>query len=293
MCFRYMRMFENFFFPQNQDNDTDFMPLLSIDEDDEAQGDEAYPTILPILALKNTVLFPGIVIPITVGRDKSIKAINHAYDDNRLVGVLSQRDTKKENPSADDLYKLGTVARIIKLLRMPDGTTTAILQGRARFNMQEMLSEDPFMQASTEIVAYEELEEELKFQAIIASIKDMARQIIELAPNIPSEAVTMLQNINSDSFLLNFIASNLGNDVASKQAVLEEDNLLVKAETILELMDSELQLLELRDQIESKVRTDIEKQQRDFFLHQQMKTIQEELGPKSTRARITSLIRTL
>ncbi len=282
-------MFEQFFFPQNTDGDTDFMPLLSIDEEDERQQDEAYPTTLPILALKNTVLFPGIVIPITVGRDKSIKAINQAYDDNRLVGVLSQRDTKKENPSVNDLYTIGTVARIIKLLRMPDGTTTAILQGRTRFALQEMLSEDPYMKANTEVLTYIEVEEDLKFQAIISSIKDMARQIIELAPNIPSEAVTMLQNINSDSFLLNFIASNLRTDVSTKQAVLEENDLLVKAEVILEQMDNELQLLELRDQIETKVRTDIEKQQRDFFLHQQMKTIQEELGQNPQEQELQAL----
>lgn len=282
-------MFENFEFSQRIDNETEFMPLISIDEEDESQYNETYPDILPVLALKNTVLFPGIVIPITVGRDKSIKAINEAYDNDRLIAVLSQKDVKKENPLVDDLFTVGTVAKIVKLLRMPDGTITAILQGRSRFQLEELTQESPFMKGRITVLEYIEAKDEMRLEALVASVKDMARQIIDLAPNIPSEAATMLRNISSNSFLLNFIASNLGSGIKKKQRALEENNILVKAELILEQMDGELQLLELRDKIESKVRTDIEKQQRDYFLNQQLKTIQEELGENPQQAELIAL----
>lgn len=282
-------MFENFEFSQRIDNETEFMPLISIDEEDESQYNETYPDILPVLALKNTVLFPGIVIPITVGRDKSIKAINEAYDNDRLIAVLSQKDVKKENPLVDDLFTVGTVAKIVKLLRMPDGTITAILQGRSRFQLEELTQESPFMKGRITVLEYIETKDEMRLEALVASVKDMARQIIDLAPNIPSEAATMLRNISSNSFLLNFIASNLGSGIKKKQRALEENNILVKAELILEQMDGELQLLELRDKIESKVRTDIEKQQRDYFLNQQLKTIQEELGENPQQAELIAL----
>ena len=271
-------MFKNFFFPKNIETEGEFMPLLSIDEDDSTQEIDQYPEILPILALKNTVLYPSIIIPITVGRDKSIKAINDAYDNDRLIAVLSQRDSKVELPKVADLYTKGTIARIVKLLRMPDGTTTAILQGRARFELTEMLEVEPFMKGKVQVLPTHDVKDEMRFQALVESVKDLAKQIIELSPNIPSEAVAMLKNINSKNFLLNFIASNLGSKTEIKQKILEIDDQNTKAEYILQQMDNELQLLELKDQIESKVRTDIEKQQRDFFLNQQLKTIQEELG---------------
>ncbi len=271
-------MFKNFFFPKNIENEGEFMPLLSIDEDDSTQEIDSYPEILPILALKNTVLYPSIIIPITVGRDKSIKAINEAYDKDRLIAVLSQKDSKVESPKVGDLYTKGTIARIVKLLRMPDGTTTAILQGRARFELTEMLEESPFMKGKVQVLPTHDVKDEMRFQALVESVKDLAKQIIELSPNIPSEAVAMLKNINSKNFLLNFIASNLSSKTEIKQKILEIDDQNHKAEYILQQMDNELQLLELKDQIESKVRTDIEKQQRDFFLNQQLKTIQEELG---------------
>ncbi len=282
-------MFENFHFSNKIEGETEFMPLVSIDEEDESQYNESYPDVLPILALKNTVLFPGIVIPITIGRDKSIKAINSAYDEDRLIAVLSQKDVKKENPQSGDLFQIGTVARIVKLLRMPDGTITAILQGRNRFQLNEVVDEKPFMRGSISILKYIDAEDKMRFQATLASIRDMARKIIELAPNIPSEAAGMLRNISSDNFLLNFIASNLNTNIKKKQRVLEENDLTEKAELILEQMDSELQLLELRDQIESKVRTDIEKQQRDYFLNQQLKTIQEELGQNPQQEELKAL----
>ncbi len=259
------------------DKEGDFLPFISIE--DEAEGrKEEYPANLPVLALKNTVLFPGIVIPITVGRDKSIKAIQKAYEDGKRIAVLSQREAKTEDPSVLDLYAIGTVAKILKLLKMPDGTTTAILQGRQRFSLVEMIKEDPYLLGQISPVEEETPKNQLEFDAIIASIKDIAQQIIELSPQLPSEAVVMLKNINNGAFLLNFITSNLNIDVHLKQQILEINDPADKAEVLLEQMDNELQLLELKDKIESKVRTDLEKQQKEYFLNQQLKTIQEELG---------------
>ncbi len=259
------------------DKEGDFLPFISVDEDAMNRKDE-YPESLPILALKNTVLFPGIVIPITVGRDKSIRAINKAYEEGKLIAVLSQKDSQTEDPSLEDLYAIGTVARIMKLLKMPDGSITAILQGRQRFGLDELLSESPFLIGKITVVNDNEPKNQMEFDAIISSIKDLAQQIIELSTQIPSEAVVMLKNINSGSFLMNFITSNLGINVAAKQDILEISDLARKAEVILEQMNNELQLLELKDKIESKVRTDLEKQQKDYFLNQQLKTIQDELG---------------
>jgi ATP-dependent Lon protease len=286
-----MRMFENWMMTQQSDDEPDFVPLFSLEEDDEAKIDEVFPDTLPILPLKNTVLFPGIVTPITVGRDKSIRAVQKAYEENRYIGVLSQKDMKIEAPSARDLYRVGTIARILKLLKMPDGSTTAILQGRKRFQLDEMVTEDPYMLGQISTMDYEQPKNKLEFRAMISSVRDAAKQIIELSPQIPSEAVVMLKNINNDNFLLNFIASNLGIKVNEKQELLEINNLKEKASTILQHMDSELQLLELKDQIEAKVRTDIEKQQRDYFLSQQLKTIQEELGQNPQEEEVNELIR--
>ena len=272
-------MFKDFFFPQGIDEEGDFMPFLSMnDDDDEMNLKEDFPGTLPVLALKNTVLFPGIVIPITVGRDKSIKAVHHAYESGRLIAVLSQRTAKTEDPRMLDLFEVGTIARILKILKMPDGTTTAILQGRKRFSLEELTQENPFLSGKIKEIGTVKAENELEFSATIASIKDLAQQIIKLAPNIPSEASVMLKNIDNGAFLLNFITSNLGIDVPAKQQILEINDLSKKAEAVLIKMDNELQLLQLKDKIENKVRTDLEKQQRDYFLNQQLKTIQEELG---------------
>ncbi len=285
-----MSFLENFFIPQSIDEDGDFMPLLSVEEEEDIATGENFPEVIPILALKNTVLFPGIVIPITVGRDKSIKAINKAYENDRIIGVLSQKESQTEDPDTGDLYKVGTVARILKLLKMPDGTATAILQGRRRFSLSEMIEEDPYMVGKVSVLEETIPEDNLEFKALISTIKDKAKQIIQLSPNIPSEASVMLKNITNNSFLVNFIASNLGINNVKKQLVLEINNQKDKASAILGYMDHELQLLELKDQIESKVRGDIEKQQRDYFLNQQLKTIQEELGQNPNEAEILSLI---
>ncbi len=285
-----MNMFDNWLMPLQSDDEPDFVPIFSLDDDDERQG-EVFPDTVPILPLKNTVLFPGIVTPITVGRDKSIRAVQKAYDSDRYIGVLSQKDLKIEAPGPQDLYRIGTVARILKLLKMPDGSTTAILQGRKRFRLEEMLSDDPYMHGRISTLEYEQPKNKMEFRAMISSIRDAARHIIELSPQIPSEAVVMLKNIQNDNFLLNFIASNLGIQVNHKQDILELNHLKEKANYILTHMDSELQLLELKDQIESKVRVDIEKQQRDFYLNQQLKTIQEELGTNPQDEDINVLLR--
>ena len=286
-----MNMFDNWLMSQQSDDEPDFVPLFSLEDDDEAKQGEVFPDSLPILPLKNTVLYPGIVTPITVGRDKSIRAVQKAYEENRYIGVLSQKDVKIESPSTRDLYRVGTIARILKLLKMPDGSTTAILQGRKRFHLDEMVTEDPYMMGQISTLEYEQPKNKLEFRALISSVRDAARQIIELSPQIPSEAVVMLKNINNDNFLLNFIASNLGIKVSEKQEILEINNLKDKASAILHHMDAELQLLELKDQIEAKVRTDIEKQQRDYFLSQQLKTIQEELGQNPQEEEINDMLR--
>ncbi len=271
-------MFNEYFTSQGFDDDGDFLPLMTMDEENEPGSGESYPEKLPVIALKNTVLFPGIVIPITVGRDRSINAINKAYSEDRLVAVLAQRDQREEEPGKEDLYSVGTIARILKLLKMPDGTTTAILQGRKRFTLQSLNEEGRLLMGEIEVLEYIHPEENLEFEAIMSSIMDLAKKIIELSPNIPSEAVVMLGNIGNNVSLLNFIASNINAKIPIKQSILEQSNVVEKSKRILAEMNSELQLLELKDKIENKVRGDIEKQQRDYFLNQQLKTIQEELG---------------
>ncbi len=271
-------MFEEFFAQRGFEEEADFLPLISIDDEDESLPGDVAPEELPLLALKNTVLFPNIVIPITVGRDRSIKAINEAYEADRMVAVLSQREMDVEDPGAEDLFEVGTVARILKLLKMPDGTLTAILQGRQRFALREISRVDPFMVARLQLLEYTEPVNKTEFDALISTIQDLSQQIIDLSPNIPSEATVVLRNIKSPSFLLNFIASNMNAGLEWKQNTLEINDLHDKANHILVQLNNELKILEIKDQIENKVRGDIEKQQRDYYLNQQLKTIQEELG---------------
>lgn len=265
----------------SDESNNDFMPIFSVEADMNINNDEDFPSTIPLLALKNTVLFPGVVIPITVGREKSVKAVQKAYKGNKLIGVLSQKDSKIEEPSIDDLYKVGTVARILKLIKMPDDTTTAILQGRGRFELLELVSEEPYLEGKIEKLEEKPAKNKKEFKAFTASIREAAEEIVNLSPNIPKEASVMLRNIQDPSFFLNFVSSNLGIKVGAKQSILEIDQLEEKAEVILEHIDHERQILELKSQIEDKVRTDIDKQQRDYYLNQQLKTIQEELGQDS------------
>lgn len=281
-------MFDNIFFLSQLGDDSEFTPIMSLDDEDDGTQ-ETHPDTMPILALKNTVLFPGVVIPITIGRDKSINAVKKAHKDTKHLAVHSQKDIKNEDPSFDDLYQTGCVARIIKMIKMPDGTTTAILQGRSKVSLSYLSSEDPYLEGRFEVLYEVEPEDQMEFDALMSSIKDMAKRIIELSPQIPSEAVAMLDNMRNQSYLINFIASNLNLKVEEKQGLLEDADVMSRGRQVLKHLDAQLQLLELRSKIEDKVRTDIEKQQRDYFLNQQLKTIQEELGENPQQEQINEL----
>jgi len=272
------------------DSETEFIPLLS-SEDEEAMNTEDVPEVLPILPLRNTVLFPGVVIPITVGRDKSIKLIREFYKGNRIIGVLAQKDANVEDPEFDDLNKVGTVAYIIKILQMPDGSNTAIIQGKRRFAIRELIQSEPYILAS--VSAFEAPvnipADNGEFSALLASLKDLAIQIITKSPNIPSEAAFAIKNIESPSFLVHFISSNLNVDLTEKQKLLEIADLTECANRVLTLLTKELQVADLKQQIQDKVKTDLDKQQRDFLLNQQLKTIQEELGGSPNGQEINAL----
>lgn len=288
MKFDYQSIFEKLIFGMPGSDDSDLTPMISINEE-ETESEEAFPDVLPALALKNTVLFPGIVIPITVGRDKSIKAVQKAHGSDKLIAVFAQKKMNQEDPGFDDLYDTGCVARVIKLLRMPDGTVTAVLQGVNRLKLIEGIQESPYLEARVQAIKYEPVSDELEFEASIVKIRELAKKIIELSPQIPSEANVMLNNITNDVFLLNFISSNMNAEVEMKQKILEISNLNEKSKRILQQMHKDLQLLEIKDQLDLKVREDIEKQQRDYYLNQQLKTIQEELGQNPVEQEIGEL----
>jgi ATP-dependent Lon protease len=263
---------------QGIDEDAELIPLLT-PEDEEEMNKELLPETLPILPLRNTVLFPGVVIPITAGRDKSINLIKDANNGNKTIGVVSQKDAETENSEVKDINTLGTVARILRVLQMPDGNTTVIIQGKKRFEIAEVLTEDPYMTATIrEANETRPDQKDKEFLAIIDSIKDLAFKIIKDNANIPSEATFAIKNIQSNSFLINFVSSNLNLGVTEKQHLLEIPDLQERALATLKYMNVEFQKLELKNDIQSKVRSDMDQQQREYFLHQQMKTIQEELG---------------
>ena len=263
---------------QNIDEDSDLIPLMTSD-DEEAISKESLPKILPILPLKNTVMFPGIVIPITASRDKSIKLIKESNTDNKLIGVVSQKDSTIQTPGLNDIQSTGTVAKILRVLQMPDGNVTVIIQGKKRFSIEKVVSEDPYVKAEIkEIIEVKPSKENKEFAATIDSIKDIALKIIEENPNIPSEASFAIKNIQSDSFLVNFVCSNMNISVQEKYDILKTNDLHKRALTCLKQMNIELQRLSLKNDIQSKVRSDLDQQQREYFLHQQLKAIQEELG---------------
>ncbi|HEY9183830.1 MAG TPA: endopeptidase La [Salegentibacter sp.] len=263
---------------QEIDQDADLIPLMT-PEDEEEINKENLPESLPILPLRNTVLFPGVVIPITAGRDASIKLINQANNDSKIIGVVSQKDEEVENPRAKDINRVGVVARILRVLKMPDGNTTVIIQGKKRFKIEEVVSEDPYLTATiTEVPEARPATDNEEFSAIIDSIKELALQIIKGSPNIPSEASFAIKNIESASFLINFVSSNMNLSVDDKQKLLETNDLRERALATLRYMNVEFQKLELKNDIQSRVQSDMSQQQREYFLHQQMKTIQEELG---------------
>jgi ATP-dependent Lon protease len=263
---------------QEFDTEADLIPLLT-PEDEEEMNNEELPASLPILPLRNTVLFPGVVIPISAGRDKSIKLINDANAGNKIIGVVSQKNEGDEDPTKNDIHKIGTVARILRVLKMPDGNITVILQGKKRFEIDAVTSEKPYIKALVkEVEEKKPGKHDTEFLAILESIKELAIQIIKESPNIPTEATFAIKNIESQSFLVNFVSSNMSLSVTEKQNLLAINALKERALETLRFMNVELQKLELKNDIQSKVRFDLDQQQREYFLHQQMKTIQEELG---------------
>ena len=274
---------------QDFDENSELIPLMTT-EDEEVIKNESLPESLPILSLRNTVLFPGVVIPITAGRDKSIKLINDANKGSKVIGVLSQKDETVEDPKFEDLYRVGTVARILKVLKMPDGNTTVIIQGKKRFEIEEPVSDTPYMTAKIkDIKEIMPAVDHKEFKAAIESIKDLSLEIIKQSPSIPSEASFAIKNIESNSFLINFVSSNMGVSVVEKQKLLEINDLHQRALQTLKHMNVEFQRLELKNDIQSKVQSDMNQQQREYFLQQQIKTIQEELGGVSYEEEIEAM----
>jgi ATP-dependent Lon protease len=285
----FFEQFTNMPFEPIIDEDSDFIPLLSTEDEDNMHA-EKVPTLLSILPLRNTVLFPGVVIPITVGRDKSINLIKDAFKGDKIIGVVSQKNDTVEDPSQEDLNCVGTVAQILKMLRMPDGNTTVIIQGKKRFRIKEFTQSEPYYKAKTE--SFEETRPEKndeEFEAIVSNLKDTALQIIQKSSQIPTEAGFALNNIESQNFMVNFISSNMNATATEKQSMLEVPNLKERATLVLSHLIKELQKLELKNQIQNKVKVDLDKEQRDYFLHQQIKTIQKELGEKSHEQDIEEL----
>lgn len=271
-------MFKAFPIQIVQDDTDDLIQMINPEQESDLKPEDL-PGELSILPIKNTVLFPGVVIPITVGRQKSIKLVKKAYQGNRIIGVVAQKNMLAEDPIPDDLYRIGTVARIIKMLVLPDGNTTIIIQGKQRFNMQEIVQEDPFLTARIELLIEPIVSLNSKeTKALVSSLKEAAFKILKLNPEIPQEAHVALDNIQSVSFLIHFLSSNLNVDVSDKQKILETHNLIERGTLLLQYMTKEIQMLEIKQEIQKKVHTDIDQQQRDYFLRQQMKVLQDELG---------------
>src|SRR5687768_11111162 len=267
----------NFF--QRTEEEMDFIPIIPLNKSESETSDGTdIPNELPIIPLRNTVLFPGVVLPITVGRDKSIKAVNDAYKADKLIGVVAQKDSNVEDPGLTDIENIGTVARIVKLIKMPDGGTTVIIQGRNRFKINSIISDNPYFKASIEIIKEEESPKDEDFAAYVSNIKETAADIIQLSPNIPAEAAIILRNIENPSFLIHFVSSNLSADLKEKQQLLETNNIRDRADVLMKMLQRELQFAELKNKVTTKTKTELEKQQRDYFLQQQMKSIKEELG---------------
>ena len=267
---------QNFF--QKAEEEMDFIPIIPLNEGESDMEAIQVPEQIALLPLRNTVLFPGVVLPITVGRDKSIKAVNDAYRGDKLIGVIAQKDSNIEDPEKQDLENVGTVARIIKLIKMPDGGTTVIIQGKSRFLINDMVKEDPYFVARITALYEEEGTQDGDFDAYVANIKELASEIIQLSPNIPTEATIILKNIENPSFLIHFVSSNLNTDIKDKQKLLELNDVHQRADLLMNLLQKELQFAELKNKVTAKTKTEIDKQQREYFLQQQLKSIKEELG---------------
>ncbi len=261
------------------EEEMDFLPIIPLNdsEQDDLNGIEI-PEELALLPLRNTVLFPGVVLPITVGRDKSIKAVNEAYKGDKLIGVIAQKDSSVEDPTVHDLEDIGTVAKVVKLIKMPDGGTTIIIQGKSRFQIESILFDDPYFKAKIIKLEEDESPKEEDFDAYISNIKELATEIVKLSPNIPTEASIILKNIENPSFLIHFVSSNLNTGIKEKQELLKLNRIRDRADLLMNLLQKELQFAELKNKVTTKTRTELDKQQREYFLQQQLKSIKEELG---------------
>jgi ATP-dependent Lon protease len=279
---------ENFL--MRSEDDMDFLPIIPLNEgdQDDLNGVEI-PDEIALLPLRNTVLFPGVVLPITVGRDKSIKAVNDAYRGDKLIGVIAQKDSNVEDPEVKDLEKIGTVAKIVKMIKMPDGGTTIIIQGKSRFSVEAITGEDPYFKAKINKLEEEASPKDEDFNAYVANIKDLAADIVQLSPNIPTEASIILRNIENPSFLIHFVSSNLNTDIKDKQRLLELNHIRERADLLMQLLQKELQFAELKNKVTTKTRTELDKQQREYFLQQQLKSIKEELGGDSNSQEIKEM----
>ena len=270
--------------------DSELIPLMT-PEDEEIINKESVPEVLPILPLRNTVLFPGVVIPITAGRDASIQLIKDANKGDKVIGVVAQKNEDVEKPGLKDIYTTGVVAQILRVLKMPDGNTTVIIQGKKRFEIDAIIQDKPYLKATVkEAFEDREVEDKKEFEAIIESIKEQALEVIKENPMLPTEASFAIKNIKSDSFLVNFISSNMDLKVAQKQIILENNNLKERALLTLKSLNKELQKLQLRNDIQSKTREDLDQQQREYYLNQQLKTIQEELGGASNDQELEEML---
>lgn len=271
------------------DEGIEFMPLMSLNTEEETDKLIELPEIIPILPLRGNVLFPDVVIPINVARNRSLKALASAINNNKIIGIMAQKNLDVDDPLEKDLYRVGTIAKVMKNLRMPDDNITIILQGKSRFIVKEFLTSEPFLSAKIEILPNTETLENAEFNALISAIKDLANQIISLSPNLPTEATIILKNIDNPEFLIHFITSNINIEVEEKQQLLETSDIKQRAEMVLKHLSIEVQMLDLKNQIQNKVRGDFDKQQRDYFLHQQLKTIQEELGDSNPDLQVEEL----
>ena len=272
------------------EDEMDFLPIIPLNESDQEDPNGIeIPSEIALLPLRNTVLFPGVVLPITVGRDKSIKAVNDAYKGDKLIGVIAQKDSNVEDPAVKDLEDIGTVAKIVKLIKMPDGGTTIIIQGKSRFLIESIIEEDPYFKAKIKKIDEEESPKDEDFNAYVANIKDLAADIVQLSPNIPTEASIILRNIENPAFLIHFVSSNLNTDIKDKQRLLELNQIRQRADLLMQLLQKELQFVELKNKVTTKTRTELDKQQREYFLQQQMKSIKEELGGDSNSQEIKEM----
>jgi ATP-dependent Lon protease len=272
------------------EEEMDFIPIIPLNESDAESNEKIdIPSDIALLPLRNTVLFPGVVLPITVGRDKSIKAVTDSYKGNKLIGVVAQKDSTVEDPASKDLENIGTIAKIVKQIKMPDGGTTIIIQGKNRFSIKNVITEEPYFKAHVELVDEEEPPKDPDFEAYVSNIKDLATEIIQLSPNIPSEASVILKNVENASFLIHFVSSNLTIDIRDKQRLLEMSNIRERAELLMQFLQKELQFAELKNKVTNKTRAEIDKQQREYFLQQQLKSIKEELGGDPNEREIKEL----